>query len=77
MADAIQRQLSAIRNDPMLEEAYIREDGKPYEAGDTMKAPRLGRTLQRIADEGPDTFYTGSLAEDIIDDIEDAGTLLM
>ena len=70
---SIQSALSTIRADPMLEEAFIKDNGEPYRAGDIMKAPTLGRTLRRIADEGPDTFYSGSLAKDIIDDITDAG----
>jgi len=74
MEISIRNDLSIIRADPMLEEAYTKDNGQPYKAGDIMRAPTLGRTLQRIAEEGPETFYAGSLANDIIDDIADAGT---
>ena len=37
-----------------------------------MRRPLLGRTLRRIADD-PDTFYKGSLASDIVSDLQERG----
>src|SRR5262249_10741451 len=36
--------------------------GVPYEAGDVLKQPDLGRTLERIAADGPAGFYEGETA---------------
>jgi len=47
--------------------------GAPYRKGETMYAPQLARTLEVVAVEGPEAFYTGSLAADIAADIQDAG----
>ena len=35
-------------------------------AGDTLRQPALARTLQTIAEEGPDAFYEGPIAEAIV-----------
>ena len=37
-----------------------------------MKRPRLCETLRKIADD-PHTFYNGSLARDIVSDLEERG----
>ena len=57
---------------------YFREqflkDGRPYKAGETIKMEKLGETLQRIAEGGANAFYNGTLADDIVADIKEAGT---
>ncbi len=40
--------------------------GKPALTGSRLTHPALGRTLDKIAAEGPDGFYKGSVAEDIV-----------
>ncbi|HTS78590.1 MAG TPA: gamma-glutamyltransferase [Bryobacteraceae bacterium] len=41
----------------------FQRDGKFYEPGDTFAQPELARTLERIAKNGPDEFYTGETAK--------------
>ncbi|GAB1608054.1 glutathione hydrolase 1 proenzyme-like isoform X3 [Argonauta hians] len=41
--------------------------------GDIIKNPKLANTLERIAEEGADAFYNGSLTESIVADIRDSG----
>ena len=47
--------------------------GVPYAAGDVMRRPVLARTLRLIAEKGPDVFYRGEVAEQIVSDMERFG----
>uniref|UniRef100_A0A3Q3WGJ4 Uncharacterized protein n=1 Tax=Mola mola TaxID=94237 RepID=A0A3Q3WGJ4_MOLML len=44
--------------------------------GDILKFEKLADTLEVIANEGPDVFYTGQIAEDLIRDVQEAGGTL-
>lgn len=41
-------------------------DGKPLKAGMTFKNPKLAATLALLAKKGPDAFYTGPIANQIV-----------
>ncbi|HEV3278913.1 MAG TPA: gamma-glutamyltransferase [Terriglobia bacterium] len=45
-------------------------DGKYYEAGEVFRQPELARTLQEIAESGPDAFYRGPIAHEIAASME-------
>ncbi len=53
---------------------FQRVFGKPgdgaWQDGDRMTQPDLARTLQSLADLGPDAFYTGPIAEQIVAEME-------
>ncbi|MDY3905528.1 MAG: gamma-glutamyltransferase [Lawsonibacter sp.] len=54
---------------PEMQKVYWDENGLPYEAGDVITNPDLAKTLQKIADEGADAFYTGEVAQAVVDSL--------
>jgi gamma-glutamyltranspeptidase/glutathione hydrolase len=55
---------------------YAKAEGTPWKPGDRLKLPDLGRTLQRIAEEGADGFYLGKTAELIAAEMRRGGGLV-
>jgi gamma-glutamyltranspeptidase / glutathione hydrolase len=51
-------------------------NGAAPRTGDVMTYPALAKTLKRIAAEGRDGFYTGSIAEDMVQTLQARGSLL-
>ncbi|MFA5989032.1 MAG: gamma-glutamyltransferase [Sphingomonas sp.] len=47
--------------------------GKPAAEGDTIKNPALAATLRKIAEGGAEAFYTGEIAQEIVDTVQNAG----
>ena len=55
---------------------YLRPDGTLKKVGDQVENPDLAKSLQSIADNGIDEFYSGKLADAIIDDMHQHGGFL-
>ncbi len=51
-----------IRTTPEFARLWLREDGQPRRVGDLLVNLDYAATLQTLAEEGPDSFYRGSLA---------------
>ena len=51
---------------------YFYPGGKPLEAGHLLKNPEYARTLTRVAEEGASAFYTGEIAEAIVQAVQQA-----
>jgi len=75
LAYAIKQNKQLILNDTQLREVFVKNmsTNEVYQEGDRMKRIKLGRTLRRISREGIETFYNGSLADQIIDEIQKKG----
>ncbi|MGI9270560.1 MAG: gamma-glutamyltransferase [Woeseiaceae bacterium] len=56
---------------------YFYKPGKvPYAMGERLVQSDLAHTLQLIADDGPDAFYRGEIAEKIVAEMEQGGGLI-
>ena len=53
----------------------MKEDGSLYGTGDKLKNTKLAETLEKIK-ANPDDFYNGTLANEIVGDIKDAGGIV-
>jgi len=49
---------------------YYQDDGTPKPVGTLLKNERMATTLTRISSEGPSAFYTGDLAEAIVNRVQ-------
>ncbi|MEY4761498.1 MAG: hypothetical protein RLZZ200_1354 [Pseudomonadota bacterium] len=52
---------------------FLDAKGDAIAVGRTLKQPQLARTLQTLADEGLQSFYTGRLAQQIVDGVRSIG----
>ncbi|XP_051949632.1 gamma-glutamyltransferase 5a isoform X1 [Xyrauchen texanus] len=56
-----------------LRQFYQNEQGEMLKEGDIVKFEKLADTLEKIAKQGADAFYTGDIGKDLVNDIQEAG----
>ena len=81
MSQALARGLNREVAGPMAKfpasvAAYGKPGGGTWEAGDRIVLKDLGKTLRAIAEDGPDAFYTGWIADAIAADMKANGGLI-
>jgi len=59
-----------------LARVYGKPDRTPWQAGDRFVQPELAQTLRTLADEGPEAFYRGRIAEQIVAEMQAGGGLI-
>jgi len=66
------RLASLIAGDPLLSTnaaargLFFDVEGMPKRAGETLRNAQLGEVMRRVAAEGPDAFYRGAIARDMV-----------
>jgi oxamate amidohydrolase len=65
--------LAELKDVPGFAPAFL-PDGKPPEAGKTLKQPTLAATLDQLAHAGLDDFYRGDVGREIAADLDRAGS---
>jgi gamma-glutamyltranspeptidase/glutathione hydrolase len=68
--------IDILHGNPEASRIYLKPDGSPYEAGETLRNPDLARTLRRLAEKGPDDFYHGDLARVMREDLAASGSFV-
>jgi gamma-glutamyltranspeptidase/glutathione hydrolase len=77
LAGGLNRQLAGqMGKFPASVEAYGKPGGGQWVAGDRLVLKDLAKTLHAIADDGPDAFYKGWIADRIADDMAANGGLI-
>ncbi|XP_075960611.1 LOW QUALITY PROTEIN: gamma-glutamyltransferase 1a [Anarhichas minor] len=76
LAHAISRSKDSIQGDANMCEVFCDSQKNILRENDIVRFPRLADTYQRIAEEGPDVFYNGSMARIIVEDIQAAGGII-
>jgi gamma-glutamyltranspeptidase len=59
-----------------FKKTYLKPNGDCYQIGEVFKQPDLAKTLQTIANEGAQAFYSGSIAQKIIADLSENNGVL-
>ncbi len=76
LAKEINQNLTALRATPALAALFLDAAGNPRPEGDVIRMPALAATLERIAREGANPFYHGTIADEIAGAIRAAGGIL-
>ena len=71
--DLTAAKLAELKSVPGFADQFLDNDGAPRE-GALMKLPALGRTLRRLAEKGTQDFYTGTVAADLVADLNAIGS---
>ncbi|MDB6055093.1 MAG: ggt [Verrucomicrobiales bacterium] len=53
-----------------FQKVFAKPGGGKWQVGDRLVQPDLAQTLQLLADKGPDVFYTGVIAREIIEEMK-------
>uniref|UniRef100_A0A673HI42 Glutathione hydrolase n=1 Tax=Sinocyclocheilus rhinocerous TaxID=307959 RepID=A0A673HI42_9TELE len=78
LANAIAKNKDSILKNPLIinENMFCDTDKNLLKENDIIRFPKLADTYEKIAEEGPDVFYNGSMAQNIVDDIQAAGGII-
>ncbi len=76
VARSLNSTLAISKDFPEFRRVYGRPDGKKWQPGDRLKLPDLAQTLSLIAEQGPDAFYKGAIADQITAEMKAGGGLI-
>ncbi len=66
LATSLNRLLKSAKDFPELQRVFGKPDASEWQAGDRLVQKDLAATLRLIAEQGPDAFYRGPIAEKLV-----------
>jgi gamma-glutamyltranspeptidase/glutathione hydrolase len=69
LADSMNVTLAASPELAEFQRVFRKPGGAPWQPGDRLVQPDLARTLQILAEHGPDGFYKGPIAKALVDEM--------
>ncbi len=76
LADTLPEAHRRLMRWPSTAKIFSRSDGGALREGDRLLQPDLAATLQAIANQGPQGFYQGPVAEKLVEGIRNAGGIM-
>ena len=76
LARSLRDESASMDGFPEFGRVFRKPGGAYYETGETLRQPDLAHTLQLIHDKGPGGFYSGEVAEKLVDDLRAHGGLI-
>uniref|UniRef100_A0A8C2ZYT0 Gamma-glutamyltransferase 1 n=1 Tax=Cyclopterus lumpus TaxID=8103 RepID=A0A8C2ZYT0_CYCLU len=76
LASALSSKKNIIIKDEALCEVFCGKNGSVLKENDTIMFTKLAQTYRKIAEDGPDAFYQGQLAQNLVTDIQAAGGII-
>jgi len=73
---ASKRYRERLSSDPAAAKVFFKEDKGLYSAGEILIQKDLASTLREISKNGPDAFYSGKIAQLIVEEMERNGGLI-
>ena len=60
---------TALKQDPTAAAYFYDAKGEPWPVGHVLKNPELAQVLRAVAQQGPDAFYRGPVAQAVVDKV--------
>jgi len=76
LADSLIGLKDRLQQWPSTVPVFYKEDGVPYEPGETLVQADLANSLKLIAEQGQDAFYKGAIGEKIVAEVQNAGGIM-
>ncbi len=73
MHESISNDIERLSVHPDTKAYFFGDDGNPHPVGYLLKNPEYAETLTKVAKGGADAFYTGPIAQGIVDKVQSAG----